>query len=127
MDIFDNNKFNVLFNEFDNESISFNDLYNKFVSIVFSITDDCDLTSTESIQKTMFHMSQKIFDLQKLKMKAYKDIKRLGSTQDLDNFMKLISKYVKFSDIICKKCKHFRKLDYLHWIIFFIGLKLVAN
>jgi len=42
----------------------------------------------------MFHMSQKIFDLQKLKMKAYKNIKRLGSTQDLDNFMKLISKYV---------------------------------
>ena len=39
-------------------------------------------------------MSQKIFDLQKLKMKAYKNIKRLGSTQDLDNFMKLISKYV---------------------------------
>jgi len=57
-------------------------------------------------------MSQKIFDLQKLKMKAYKDIKRLGSTQDLDNFMKLISKYVKLSDIIRKKYNHFRKLDY---------------
>jgi len=49
-------------------------------------------------------------------MKAYKDIKRLGSTQILDNFMTLISKYVKLSDIIFKKCNHFRKLEYLHWI-----------
>ena len=103
MDIFDNNKFNVLFDEFDNGNISSNDLYNKFVSIVYSIADDCDLTSTESIQKIMFHMSQKIFDLQKLKMKAYKDIKRLGSTQDLDNFMKLISKYVKLIDDLNEK------------------------
>ena len=113
MDIFDNNKFNVLFDEFDNRNISSNDLYNKFVSIGYSISDDCDLTFAKSIQKTMFHMSQKIFDIQKLKMKAYKDIiLSLGSTQDLDNFMKLISKYVKLSDIIRKKYNHFRKLDY---------------
>ena len=63
MEIFDNNKFNVLFDEFENESISYNDLYDKFVSIVYSIADDCDLTSAESIHKAMFHMSQKIFDL----------------------------------------------------------------
>jgi len=54
MDIFDNNKFNVLFDEFDIENISSNDLYNKFVSIVYSIADDCGLTSTESIQKLCF-------------------------------------------------------------------------
>jgi len=76
MEIFDNNKFNVLFDEFENESISSNDLYNKFVSIVYSITDECYLTSAENIHKTMFHMSQKIFDMQKLKMKVYKDFKR---------------------------------------------------
>jgi len=35
MEIFDNNKFNVLFDEFDNENISSNDLYNKFVLIVY--------------------------------------------------------------------------------------------
>jgi len=70
-------------------------------------------------------MSQKIFDMRKLKMKAYKDIKRLGSTQDLDNFMKLISKYVKLIDIIRKKCNHLRKLDYLHCIK--IGFQLAIN
>jgi len=88
---FDNSKFNVLFDEL--ESFSSNDLYDIFVSIVYSIAGDCTLT--ESIQRSMSHMSQKIFDLQKLKMKAYKDIKCLGSTQDLNEFMGLINTYVK--------------------------------
>ena len=39
--------------------------------------------------------------------------------------MKSISKYVKLSDIIRKKCNHFRKLDYLHWIK--IGCQLAIN
>jgi len=34
-----NNKFNVIFDEFENESISSNDLYDKFVSIFYSIAD----------------------------------------------------------------------------------------
>ena len=61
MEIFDNNKFNVLFDEFENESISFNDLYDKFVLIVYSISDDCDLTSAESIQKNYVSYVSKDF------------------------------------------------------------------
>jgi len=87
MEIFGNYKFNVIHDEFQNESISSNDLYDKFVSTVYSIANDCGLTSAESIQKTMFHMFQKIFDTQKLNMKSCKDIKRLGSTNNLDNFI----------------------------------------
>jgi len=47
-------------------------------------------------------------------MKACKDIKHLDSTKDLDNFIKLISKYIKLSNNIHKNCNHFRKLEYFH-------------
>ena len=58
-------------------------------------------------------------------MKACKDIKHLDSTKDLDNFIKLISKYIKLSNNIHKNCNHFRKLEYFHWIK--IGCQLNNN
>lgn len=73
-----------------NGNLSSNQMYGKFVSVSKSIAKDLELTSSKEICRKMFHMSQKIFDLQKLKMKAYKDIKRLGTTQALDVFLRLM-------------------------------------
>jgi len=58
-------------------------------------------------------------------MKAYKYIKHLVSIQDLYNFIKLISKYIKLCNIIRQKFNLIRKQDYLHWNK--IGYQLAIN
>ena len=61
-------------------------------------------------------MSQSIFNLQKIKMKLYKELTKRNSLHDLDSFLRNIEKYKKLCDIIHKKCNDFRKQEYLHWI-----------
>ena len=57
-------------------------------------------------------MSQKIFNLQKLKMKLYKSIKRRGSTYNLDKFEEIIEKYNRMCKIIHHMCNIYRKAEY---------------
>jgi len=111
-----NNRFSILQNNLDNKDISSKQLYGKFISIANSIANELELSSSAEVHRSMRHMSQKIFDLQKHKMKAYKDLKIIGSTRALDYFMKLIDNYNKLCNIVPKKCNHFRRLEYLHWI-----------
>jgi len=54
-------------------------------------------------------MSQKIFNLQKLKMKLYKVIKRRGSYHNLDKFEELIEKHNRMCKIIHDMCNIYRK------------------
>jgi len=124
-DIIHNNKFDILQNDFMDGNLSSNQMYGKFVSVSKSIAKDLELTSSKEICRKMFHMSQKIFDLQKLKMKAYKDIKRLGTTQALDVFLRLMKNYRNLCDIVHDKCNHFRRLEYLHRIK--IGCEMAIN
>ena len=42
--------------------------------------------SLSEVRKSFFHMSRKIFNLEKLKIKLYKAIKRRGSNHNLDEF-----------------------------------------
>jgi hypothetical protein len=74
-------------------NISINDISKKFISISFNIAKELNITSISEVRKSFFHMSQKIFNLQKLKMKLYKSIKRRGSYHNLDEFEELIEKY----------------------------------
>jgi len=62
----------------------------------------------------MRHMSEMIFELQKLKMKVYYDITKLGSAQVLDSFIKLINNYKIIYEVVHKKYNHFRRLECLH-------------
>ena len=61
------------------------------------------------VRKSFFHMSQKIFNLQKLKMKLYKVIKRRGSYHNLDKFEELIEKHNRMCKIIHDMCNIYRK------------------
>ena len=61
-------------------------------------------------------MSQNIFNLQKLKMKLYKTIKRRGSYHNLDEFEELIEKYNRMCKIFHHMCNIYRKTEYQHWI-----------
>ena len=74
-------------------NISINDISKKFISISFNIAKELNITSISEVRKSFFHMSQKIFNLQKLKMKLYKSVKRRGSYHNLDEFEELIEKY----------------------------------
>ena len=71
-------------------NISIDDISKKFISTSFNIVKELNITSISDVRKSFFHMSQKIFNLQKLKMKLYKAIKRRGSYHNLDKFEELI-------------------------------------
>jgi len=81
-------------------NISINDISKKFISISFNIAKELNITSISEVRKSFFHMSQKIFNLQKLKMKLYKSVKRRGSYHNLDEFEELIEKYNGMCKII---------------------------
>jgi len=81
-------------------NISIDDISKKFISISFNIAKELNITSISEVRKSFFHMSQKIFNLQKLKMKSYKAIKRKGSYYNLDEFEELIEKYNRMCKII---------------------------
>jgi len=87
---FDNNYFNVLKEVIPDPNISIDDISKKFISTSFNIVKELNITSISDVRKSFFHMSQKIFNLQKLKMKLYKAIKRRGSYHNLDEFEELI-------------------------------------
>jgi len=75
-------------------NISIDDISKKFISTSFNIAKELNITSMSEVRKSFFHMSQKIFNLQKLKMKLYKAIKRRGSYHNLDEFEELIEKNI---------------------------------
>jgi len=77
--IFDNNYFSVLEEVIPDPNISIDDISKKFISTSFNIAKELNITSMSEVRKSFFHMSQKIFNLQKLKMKLYKAIKRRSS------------------------------------------------
>jgi len=56
-------------------NIGFDDVSKKFISTSFNIAKELNITSMSEVRKSFFHMSQKIFNLQKLKMKLYKPLK----------------------------------------------------
>jgi len=119
------NRFSILMKECTDNYYSSNAIYDMFVSTANSIADELEIVSTPDIHESMFHMSQKIFNLQKLKVKAYKDIKKLGSVRALDDYIRLINNYQKLCDNIHKMCNHFRMLEYQHWVS--VGCQLAIN
>ena len=80
--------------------------------LTFNIAKELNITSMSEVRKSFFHMSQKIFNLQKLKMKLYKSIKRRGSTYNLDKFEEIIEKYNRMCKIIHHMCNIYRKAEY---------------
>jgi len=61
-------------------------------------------------------MSQSIFDLQKAKMKLYREFRAKNSLKNVDKFLQNLDKYQELCAVIHKKCNEYRKLEYLHWI-----------
>jgi len=71
--IFDNNYFSVLEEVIPDPNISIDDVSKKFISTSFNIAKELNITSMSEVRKSFFHMSQKVFNFQKLKMKLYKN------------------------------------------------------
>ena len=84
--ICNNNYFSVLEDVIPDPNINIDDISKKFISTSFNIAKELNITSISEVRKSFFHMSQKIFNSQKLKMKLYKAIKRRGSYHNLDEF-----------------------------------------
>ena len=114
--IADNNYFRLLESEILNNNSSSDELSKSFISTAHTIANELDITSTEEIRRSFFHISQKIFNLHRIKVRLYKDIKRCSSSNDIDNFSRLISRYQRLCLKIHKACNEFRKLEYQHWI-----------
>jgi len=106
--IFDNNYFSVLEEVIPDPNISIDDISKKFISTSFNIAK----TSMSEVRKSFFHLSLKIFNSQKQKMKLYKAIKRSGSYHNLDEFEELIEKYNRMCKIINDMYNIYRKTEY---------------
>jgi len=89
-------------------NISIDDISKKFISTSFNIAK----TSMSEVRKSFFHLSLKIFNSQKQKMKLYKAIKRSGSYHNLDEFEELIEKYNRMCKIINDMYNIYRKTEY---------------
>ena len=114
--IANNNYFRLLESEILNDNSSSDDISKSFISTARTIANELDLTSTDEIRRSLFHISQKIFNLQKIKVQLYKEIKRYRSSNDIDSFSRLISRYQRLCLKIHKACNKFRKLEYQYWI-----------
>jgi len=71
-------------------------------------------------------MSYKIYCLQKVKHKKYKQIKCFVSANDSNEFTKIVDSYNRLCELIHKKYNEFRKKEYLYWIkiwMFFSSFK----
>jgi len=77
--ISNNNYFRLLESEIENPDTSTEDLSKSFVSTAFTVADELNITSTEEIRQSFFHMSQSILNLHKTKVKLYKEIKKCNS------------------------------------------------
>jgi len=62
----------------------------------------------------MFRMIRKIYCLQKVKHIKYKQIISYKSTSDSTEFAKIFESYNRLYESIHKKCKKFRKKEYLY-------------
>jgi len=60
--------------------------FKKLISSSFENVKEFNIMSLSEVRKSFFHMSRKIFNLEKLKIKLYKAIKRRGSNHNLDEF-----------------------------------------
>ena len=114
--IFDNNYFSALEEVIPDTDISNDDVSMKFISISFNIVKGLNITSMSEVRKSFYHMSQKIFNLKKFKLKLYKAINGRCSNYNLDEFEKLIEKYNKMYKIINHVCNIYRKAEYQRWI-----------
>jgi len=65
-------------------------------------------TSSDKVDKSFFHMNQKIFTLQQNKCKLYKEIKILDPINNSDELKLAINNYNKFCEISHKKCNKYR-------------------
>ena len=114
--IFSNNRFQLLDDKFNDPNSSTDDLCKDFISTATDIANDLNIISDNDIIKASFHMSQGIFNLQKIKMKKYRELKKQNSLQDLTSFIRNIKNYLTLCKDIHHKCNEFRKQEYLHWI-----------
>ena len=96
--------------------IGIDDVSKKFISTSFNIAKELNIMSMSDIGKSFYHMSQKIFNLKKFKLKLYKAINGRCSNYNLDEFEKLIEKYNKMYKIINHVCNIYRKAEYQRWI-----------
>ena len=106
----------ILSEEIGNEELSIDCVIEKFINTTNSIAKDLLITSSTEIRKAMFRMSRKIYCLQKIKHIKYKQIKRYVSTNDSNEFAKIIDSYNRLCESIHKNCNEFRKKEYLYWI-----------
>jgi len=114
--ILNNNRFQILDNLLNDPNSSSDILSKEFVSTAFAIANDLNITSYDEIIKASFHMSQGIFNLQKIKMKLYRELTKKNSLHDLSSFLNKVDKYLNLCKVIHKKCNEYRKQEYLHWI-----------
>ncbi len=114
--IANNNSFRVLDDSLLDPNVSIDEAIEKFISTSNSIANDLNLKSDIDVKKSSFHMSQKIFNLQKTKMELYHELKIKGSLNNLDNFCNLIDRYKNICGIIHSMCNQYRKEEYQHWI-----------
>jgi len=112
--ISNNNYFRLLESEIENPDASTEGLSKSFISTAFTVADELNITSTEEIRQSFFHMSQSIFNLHKTKVKLYKGIKKCNWRNDLDGFFRLITRYYRISLKIHKACNEYRKMEYQH-------------
>jgi len=108
-----NNHFQILENNFLNSDSSTDDLSINFASTAFSIANDLEITSSDKVDKSFFHMNQKIFTLHQNKCKLYKEIKRLDPINNSDELKLAINNYNKFCEISHKKCNEYGMEEYL--------------
>jgi len=107
--ICNDNRFQILATKIQDPNNSIDDLSKEFVDTAYLIAENHQITSYKEIIKASFHMSQSIFNLQRVKMKLYKTFRKKNSLQDLDKFLSNLEKYQKLCATIHKKCNEFRK------------------
>jgi len=77
--IIDYNYLGVLEEVVPDPNISIDDISLKFISTSFNISKEFNITSMSEVRKFFFSYVTKLFNLQKLKMKLHKVIKRRGT------------------------------------------------
>jgi len=119
-EISDHNKFEFLSEELGNREHSKDCIVEKVINTTNSIAKDLSIISSTEIRKTMFRMSCKIYCLQKVKHKKYKQIKCYKSASDSNEFVNIVDSYNRLCVLIHKKihkkCNEFRKKEYIYWI-----------
>jgi len=114
--IANNNYFRVLEESISDPNVSIDEASKNFISASMSVAKDLNIMSDVEVRKSFYHMSHKIFILQKTKMKLFHELKIKSTLVSREEYCELIDSYKHICSIIHLKCNRFRKEEYQHWI-----------